>query len=317
MRLTQRSNLYKKKQLLKHYSQTLNSLTTLDNILNNLSKGANWEKIALADRGVMQYNQLKFSISHCGALIKSEQKTQFNQIGDKLSQTLNKLLYQYLNDGSEENLLQSLMILASLDRVTETEELLRRKSVAPLLQDIINESTMQRTPNSLQGVYDKIISLLDNDLHLLMTVMQHSKLTTLNRRYRFLVNCFWCEVATRLEINLSSIFAPGNPKIFYNRYKESLSFVCRLEKYCPDDETVRFLRDTKEFKSFQKRWNLPVYFQIRFQEIAGMFLVLIKVSFSCEMAKIHLLILSLFVCLFSSRFSLISSVNFHVIIKLC
>ena len=89
MWMSQRHGLQKKKQLLKHYSQTINCLKTLDNVLNNISIKKKHEQVALADRAAMQYNQLKFSISKCDSIIKPEHKLQYNEIGGKLIQTLN------------------------------------------------------------------------------------------------------------------------------------------------------------------------------------------------------------------------------------
>ncbi|KAJ2942041.1 hypothetical protein O0L34_g10958 [Tuta absoluta] len=269
MWLNQRHALQKKKQLLKYYSQTVNCLKTLENILNTISNKKLQEKIMLADRAAMQYNQLKFSISKCESLVKSEQKSQFDEVGNKLVQNLNDLLFEFWNENNEENLLKTLITLASLDRVSETEMLIRKKAIGPLLIDIINEPALQRSSDGLQGIYSKVLSVLDTKLKLLLSVTQHSKLTFLVKKYRFLVNCFWCEVESRLEVNLASIFAPGNPQVFYRRYSESMAFVGRLEdEYCCKD-MVKLLRSTPEYKSFQRRWNLPVYFQIRFQEIAG------------------------------------------------
>ncbi|KAJ8713846.1 hypothetical protein PYW08_007466 [Mythimna loreyi] len=270
MWMSQRHGLQKKKQLLKHYSQTINCLKTLDNILKNINLKKNQEQVALADRAAMQYNQLKFSISKCDSIIKPEHKLQYNEVGRNLIQTLNELLFKFWNDSDEENLLKTLTTLASLDRVKESEMLIRKQAVAPLLQDIINEPGLQKSKDGLQGIYERILSLLDTKLKLLLTVTQHSKLSFLVKKYRFLVNCFWCEVENRLEVNLASIFAPGNPQIFYRRYSESIQFIRKLEGYCSADD-IKLMRDTAEYKSFQRRWNLPVYFQIRFQEIAGNF----------------------------------------------
>uniref|UniRef100_A0A1E1WAF4 Conserved oligomeric Golgi complex subunit 2 n=1 Tax=Pectinophora gossypiella TaxID=13191 RepID=A0A1E1WAF4_PECGO len=267
--LSQRHALQKKKQLVKYYSQTVNCLNTLENILRNISDKKKQDQILLADRAAMQYNQLKFSIAKCESLVKSEQKMQYNEVGNKLVQTLNDLLFQFWNDNDEENLLKTLITLASLDRVTETEMLIRKQAVAPLLHEIISEPALQRSPEGLQGIYARILSLLESKLKLLLTVTQHSKLMFLMKKFRFLVNCFWCEVENRLEVNLASIFAPGNPQIFYRRYSESMEFIKRLEEYCSDKDMIKIMHETIEYRSFQRRWNLPVYFQIRFQEIAG------------------------------------------------
>ncbi|XP_075982646.1 conserved oligomeric Golgi complex subunit 2 [Anticarsia gemmatalis] len=284
MWMNQRHGLQKKKQLLKHYSQTINCLKTLDNILKNISEKKKHERVALADRAAMQYNQLKFSIAKCDSIIKPEHKLQYNEVGGKLIQTLNDLLFQFWNDSDEENLLKTIITLASLDRVAESEMLIRKQAVAPLLQDIINEPTLQKSKDGLLGIYERILALLDTKLKLLLTVTQHSKLTFLVKKYRFLVNCFWCEVESRLEVNLASIFAPGNPQIFYRRYSESIQFVKKLEKYC-SIEDIKLLHDTSEFKSFQRRWNLPVYFQIRFQEIAGSYEAALQKSPTPESAN--------------------------------
>ncbi|CAB3248692.1 unnamed protein product [Arctia plantaginis] len=268
MWLNQRHSLQKKKQLLKQYSQTINCLKTLTSVLKNISDKKNYERVTLADRAAMQYNQLKFSIAKCESLIKPEHKLQFGEVEEQLIQTLNDLLFQFWNDGDEENLLKTIITLASLDRVSETESLIRKQAVAPLLQEIINEPGLQKSRNGLQGIYERILSLLDTKLKLLLIVTQHSKLIFLVKKYRFLVNSFWCEVESRLEVNLASIFAPGNPQIFYRRYSESTQFIKKLEQYCTAED-IKLLHETSEYKSFQRRWNLPVYFQIRFQEIAG------------------------------------------------
>ncbi|KAJ0173795.1 hypothetical protein K1T71_010944 [Dendrolimus kikuchii] len=269
MWLNQRHGLQKKKQLLKYYSQTMNCLKTLESVLCNIYDKNKHERIVLADRAAMQYNQLKFSIFKCESLVKQEQKHLFKDIGERLIQTLNELLFQFWNENDEENLLKTLITLASLDRVLETEMLIRKQAVAPLLQDIINEPALQRSKDGLEGLYERILTLLDTKLKLLLIVTQHSKLSFLDKQYMFLINCFWREVENRLEVNLASIFAPGNPQIFYKRYNESIQFIKKLELFFTSDDMVKMLRETIEYKSFKKRWNLPVYFQIRFQEIAG------------------------------------------------
>ncbi|XP_023953320.1 conserved oligomeric Golgi complex subunit 2 [Bicyclus anynana] len=280
--LNQRHALIKKKHLLKCYSQSMNCLNTLENILSDISDKRKAEKVIIADRAVMQYNQLKFSISKCDNLIRPEQKKQFNEVGGKLVQMLNELLFQFWDDNNEEYLLKTLLTLTMLDRVSETEMLIRKQAVAPLLQNIINEPALQKNKEGLQGIYKNILSLLDTKLKLLVSVTQHSKMTFLTNKYRFLVNCFWCEVENRLEVNLASIFAPGNPQLFYRRYSESMHFVTKLEEYCDSQETVKLLHETPEYKSFLRRWNLPVYFQIRFQEIAGGFEASLKSSSTLE-----------------------------------
>ncbi|CAK1583368.1 unnamed protein product [Parnassius mnemosyne] len=280
--LNQRHGLLKKKQLLKYYSQTINGLNTLENILKDISDKKKHEQIILAERTAVQYNQLKFTFSKCENLLSSENKVLFNSISEKLVQILNDLVFYFWNENNENNLLKTLIILTTLSRIEETEILIRKQAIAPLLQDIINEPALQRSKEGLYGIYVKILALLDTKLKLLFEVMQHSKFSFLEKKYRFLVNCFWCEVESRLEVNLASIFAPGNPQLFYRRYSESMQFIKKLEEYCIVEGSVKMLHETAEYKSFQRRWNLPVYFQIRFQEIAGSFETSLKKSPTIE-----------------------------------
>lgn len=55
----------------------------------------------------------------------------------------------------------------------------------------------------------------------------------------------------------------------FQRYSETLKFLINLEKKCVKPEIVSSLKEHAQYKQFLKKWNLPVYFQIRFQEIAG------------------------------------------------
>lgn len=50
---------------------------------------------------------------------------------------------------------------------------------------------------------------------------------------------------------------------------ETAEFLSRLEEACCTQETLSELKDHRLYHRFMAKWNLPVYFQIRFQEIAG------------------------------------------------
>jgi len=48
-----------------------------------------------------------------------------------------------------------------------------------------------------------------------------------------------------------------------------MEFVSSFEALCPSQLSVKHLRNHPSFTTFMSKWSLPVYFQIRFQEIAG------------------------------------------------
>ncbi|CAG2199435.1 COG2 [Mytilus edulis] len=71
------------------------------------------------------------------------------------------------------------------------------------------------------------------------------------------------------EAGTSSIFAPGNPAAFHQKYNTSMDFLCKFEKLCGSKASVKRLREHPSYHTFIHKWSLPVYFQIRFQDIAG------------------------------------------------
>nr|XP_038953933.1 conserved oligomeric Golgi complex subunit 2 isoform X3 [Rattus norvegicus] len=48
-----------------------------------------------------------------------------------------------------------------------------------------------------------------------------------------------------------------------------MDFVRRFERQCGSQASVKRLRAHPAYHSFSNKWNLPVYFQIRFREVAG------------------------------------------------
>ena len=59
--------------------------------------------------------------------------------------------------------------------------------------------------------------------------------------------------------------------IALQRYVISMQFIERYETLCASQASVRRLRSHPSYNTFMAKWSLPVYFQIRFQEIAGAF----------------------------------------------
>jgi hypothetical protein len=55
----------------------------------------------------------------------------------------------------------------------------------------------------------------------------------------------------------------------YQNYLTTLSFISRIESLCPNMRYLQILRNNPDYITFMKRWQLPVYFQLRFREIVG------------------------------------------------
>ena len=87
--------------------------------------------------------------------------------------------------------------------------------------------------------------------------------------YDFLAGTILAEVDAQLSTTQSNAFSPGIPKVFIKNYRAAMDFLNTLENSAPTIASLNHFRASKHVEVFMKRWNLPVYFSLRFQEFAG------------------------------------------------
>lgn len=88
------------------------------------------------------------------------------------------------------------------------------------------------------------------------------------KSYSFILRSFWAEVDKQLREGLPYITAPGNPEMFQKRFQSTWKFLENISKKCGDENLIK---TNESFEAHMKRFNLPVYFEICFQQIAGQF----------------------------------------------
>ena len=66
--------------------------------------------------------------------------------------------------------------------------------------------------------------------------------------------------------------------LFLQKYTTSMDFVRKFERQCGSQASVKRLRSHPSYHSFNNKWNLPVYFQIRL--VCIFLFILSKVEFS-------------------------------------
>lgn len=84
--------------------------------------------------------------------------------------------------------------------------------------------------------------------------------------FNFILNSFWLEADKQLRESLPNITAPGNPDLFQKRFKETWNFFREIALKCG---SLQLLKSDDTFQEHIKRFNLPVYFEIRFQQIVA------------------------------------------------
>ncbi|EDV30329.1 uncharacterized protein Dana_GF23234 [Drosophila ananassae] len=225
------------------------------------------------ERAALDLIQLKFHEKHCSQHLNAEQESKIKHLERQLHQHLRRFFNEALGharNSNAEHLERCLRVYITLNACSQAEIAFREDVVAPYMSSVIGEQQLQNSPQGLAGIYSKILNFIS--LHmtdLLRLTLYSDKFPGFN----FVVNSYWSDVETRLELHMNSIFAPGNSEVFYVKYKCTRDFLGKIEEILASsgEKAVTYYRQHKQTKSFEARWNLPVYFQICFQEIAGKF----------------------------------------------
>ncbi|KAH8306175.1 hypothetical protein KR018_003276 [Drosophila ironensis] len=269
------------KRRLQAFKRSLQSLKrvyeTTSKLQDLIERKLSDEQVALQavdlERAALDLIQLKFHEKHCAKHLSEDQQEKIQRLETQLHRHLRRFFNDALaeaRNAKPEPLERCLRIYITLNACGQAERAFREDVVAPYMGGVIGEQQLQNSPQGLSGIYSKILNFIS--LHmtdLLRLTLYSDKFPGFN----FVVNSYWADVETRLEMHMNSIFAPGNSEVFYVKYKCTRDFLGKIEEIltCSGEQAVALYRQHKQTKSFEARWNLPVYFQICFQEIAGHF----------------------------------------------
>ncbi|KAF9501520.1 COG complex component [Pleurotus eryngii] len=90
------------------------------------------------------------------------------------------------------------------------------------------------------------------------------------RGFRIFSDVIWAELGSTIMDELGTVvFASGKPNEFKKHYDTTQIFIRSLEMLAPSLRSVELMRSHPVFTSFQQRWQLPVYFQMRWKDIVG------------------------------------------------
>uniref|UniRef100_A0A182MU82 Conserved oligomeric Golgi complex subunit 2 n=1 Tax=Anopheles culicifacies TaxID=139723 RepID=A0A182MU82_9DIPT len=259
------------KKLLRSYKKSLQSLGRAQASLQKLEGMLLSERkdpfdATLLERAALESIQLQFNSKFCHSFLDDSKRQLAQDLWSELLGRLKSYFLRALEEPEPKELERCLRIYCTLDECRTAEEVFRGEIVAPFMNRVISETSLQNSPQGLTGIYNQILDFVS------MHMKQLCQLTKRNGKvkgYNFIVHSFWAEVERRMETNMSSIFAPGNPDAFYQKYKCTLEFLERIEQIIDDADDVAQFKAHAQYRSFQLRWNLPVYFQIRFQEIGA------------------------------------------------
>ncbi|XP_032098251.1 conserved oligomeric Golgi complex subunit 2 isoform X2 [Sapajus apella] len=280
-RMSKQEDIRKKKMCVLRLIQVIRSVEKIEKILNSQSSKETSALEAssplltgqILERIATEFNQLQFhAVQSKGMPLLDKVRPRIAGITAMLQQSLEGLLLEGLQTSDVDIIRHCLRTYATIDKTRDAEALVGQVLVKPYIDEVIIEQFVESHPNGLQVMYNKLLEFVPHHCRLLREVtggaISSEKGNTVPG-YDFLVNSVWPVIVQGLEEKLPSLFNPGNPDAFHEKYTISMDFVRRFERQCGSQASVKRLRAHPAYHSFNNKWNLPVYFQIRFREIAG------------------------------------------------
>ncbi|KAL6102014.1 cog2 [Pungitius sinensis] len=279
--LAKQEDLQKKKVCVLRLIQVVRSVEKIEKILHSQSskESSSLETSSpllaghILERIATEFNQLQFhAVQSKGMPLLDKVRPRIAGITSMLQQSLEGVLIEGLQTSNVTMVRHCLRTYATIDKTRDVEALVGQVLVKPYMDQVITEEVVKSSPNGLQLMYSRLLEFVPHHCRLLREVtggaISSDKADTVPG-YDFLVNSVWPEMIKGIEERLAYLFNPGNPDIFYDRYSESMEFVRRFERQCSSQASVKRLRVHPSYTSFHNKWNLPVYFQLRYKEIAG------------------------------------------------
>ncbi|CAO3646141.1 unnamed protein product [Cunninghamella blakesleeana] len=245
------------------------------------------------ERVAVEYNQMQHLVNRGKHLaFVNENEWRINRIKDTLqhklskalSIALNKMMENQLNNSIKQSMIQCLRTYALVDQTHIAEKIIREEYIRVFLDKTITREaiesprsmtspTLTPSPSSssilsdhypLVIMYNKILLFATNDLRPILEITQQLLKGT---NYEILVNSLWTEFVDQINKKCSSIYAPGQTEVCHKNYTASIHFMAGLENLFTSKKSLLYFRNHPSYNEFMKRWQLPVYFQLRFREI--------------------------------------------------
>ncbi|KAI0688177.1 COG complex component [Cytidiella melzeri] len=88
--------------------------------------------------------------------------------------------------------------------------------------------------------------------------------------FNIMANVVWAEIGKAIMDELGNIvFAAGKPDEFRRHHETTQAFLRAIEYLAPSMHAIESMRSHPVYAAFERRWQLPVYFQLRWKEIVG------------------------------------------------
>ncbi|PWN30830.1 COG2-domain-containing protein [Jaminaea rosea] len=134
------------------------------------------------------------------------------------------------------------------------------------LRSLLLHSSSHQAP--IAPLFDRAIRYLYSLRDLTLALEQYSARSP--HSLRPLDTIYWPELATAITERLGHhLFFVGRLEEFHRNYETTQRFLESVERLAPSRRAAAAWRSSAAYASFNKRWQLSVYFQMRFREIVS------------------------------------------------
>ncbi|KII92438.1 hypothetical protein PLICRDRAFT_172529 [Plicaturopsis crispa FD-325 SS-3] len=131
----------------------------------------------------------------------------------------------------------------------------------PLLDD---------TNDPLAGLYNILLRWAAREVVPTVEAAERARVEEHGDGFEVMANVVWAECGRAIMDELGGVvFAAGRPDEFRKHYETTQAFVRALEVLAPSARAVVAMRAHPVHAAFMRRWQLPVYFQLRWKTAVG------------------------------------------------
>jgi len=203
---------------------------------------------------------------------------------EKLKTHVREQLEQWLKEAltaDKDLLLRALSALAIAGIISAAEDLFQSEVVKPFVNTKLKMSVCSTMAEERMGNNAESVTTADilESAEILIGDFVRDKCNPVTslcdseerlRSFDFVNKAIWPEIESGIESNLN-VFSPGIADVFHKSFIGATRIFSLLEGLCSTAEKLEALQKHKQTVKFWRRWSLPVYFQLRFQEVTNTF----------------------------------------------
>lgn len=239
----------------------ISSSVYIDKMLK--SSADSFEDLISLERIVAKYSFQRSYMDELNIVTTDMQDIMVN-IENQLVNIINRKFLKAVEDDSD-TITKCLRMYDNLKKQDEVQDIYKIEVVKPYFQKIFNQKGIEKSSLNLDQIYDKVIYFVDTKMDVLNRILESNADF---KKINFVYNSFWKEFDKQSREGLPYITAPGNPELFQKRYKSTYEILLKIATKCGNKKLVI---EDESFIEHLKRFNLPVYLEIRYQRIAGNF----------------------------------------------